>query len=224
MLVACWSAKGGSGTTTVTAALGKILAARADDGALLVDLGGDLPAALGAPEPDGPGLAEWLAAGPAVPADALARLEVRISPGLRLLPRGSGPLTRPARAEVLAEVLADDVRPVVVDVGRVTADGTAGEAADVARLLAGVSTVSLLVTRPCFLAVRRALALPLRPSGVVLLTEEGRALGRRDIEDILGVPVVAEIASDPAVARAVDAGMLGSRIPRSLERALRHAA
>jgi len=82
----------------------------------------------------------------------------------------------------------------------------------------------LLVTRPCFLAVRRALALPLRPSGVVLLTEEGRALGGRDIEDILGVPVVAEIASDPAVARAVDAGMLGSRIPRSLERALRHAA
>lgn len=224
MLVSCWSAKGGSGTTTVVAALGKILAARADDGALLVDLGGDLPATLGAPEPDGPGLADWLAAGSGVPADSLARLEVRVGPGLRLLPRGRGALTSPARAEVLAEVLANDLRPVVIDVGTVTAGGTGGPAADVARLLAGAATQSLLVTRSCFLALRRALALPLRPSGVVLLVEEGRALGAREIEDILGVPVVAEVVAEPAVARAVDSGMLGSRLPRNLERSLRHAA
>lgn len=224
MLVSCWSAKGGSGTTTVVAALGKILAARADDGALLVDLGGDIPAALGAPEPDGPGLAEWLAAGAAVPADALARLEVRIGPALRLLPRGRGALTSPGRAEVLAEVLARDVRPVVIDVGTVIADGTAGPSADVVRLLAGAATQSLLVTRACFLSLRRALALPLRPSGVVVLIEEGRALGSREIEDILGVPVVAEIIAEPAVARAVDSGMLGARLPRNLERSLRHAA
>ena len=89
MLISCWSAKGGSGTTTVVAALGKILAARNDDGALVVDLGGDLPSALGAPDPVGPGLAEWLAAGSTVPADALARLEERLAPGVRLLPRGA---------------------------------------------------------------------------------------------------------------------------------------
>ncbi|MCU0311400.1 MAG: hypothetical protein MUE36_10720 [Acidimicrobiales bacterium] len=224
MLVSCWSAKGGSGTTTVVAALGRILAARNDDGALLVDLGGDLPAALGAPEPPGPGLAEWLAAGAAVPADALGRLEERVSSDVRILPRGRGPLGRPDRAEVLAEVLAGDVRPVVVDVGTVRADGTGGEPAEVARLLAGVATVSLLVTRACFLSVRRALALPLRPSGVVVLVEEGRSLGVREIEDLLGVPVVAEVEVEAAVARAVDAGMLGVRVPRKLERALRHAA
>jgi MinD-like ATPase involved in chromosome partitioning or flagellar assembly len=224
MLVSCWSAKGGSGTTTVVAALGRILAARADDGALLVDLAGDLPAALGAPEPDGPGVADWLAAGPAVPADALARLEVRIGPSLRLLPRGRGALTGPGRADVLAEVLACDVRPVVVDVGTVVADGTGGPAAEVTRLLAGAATHSLLVTRPCFLSLRRALALPLRPSGVVLVVEDGRALGVREVEDVLCVPVVAEVATEPAVARAVDSGMLGARLPRNLERSLRHAA
>ena len=49
MLIACWSAKGGAGTTVVTAALGLVLARRHPAGALLVDLAGDLPAALGLP-------------------------------------------------------------------------------------------------------------------------------------------------------------------------------
>lgn len=224
MFVSCWSAKGGSGTTTVAAALARILSVRADDGALLVDLGGDLPAALGSVEPHGQGLADWLAAGPFVPADALARLEVPAGPDLRLLPRGRGPLRSPHRAEVLAEVLAGDTRPVVADVGTVVADGTGGEAAEVARVVAGSATLSLLVTRPCYLSVRRAISLPLRPSGVVVIAERGRALGVREIEDLLGVPVVAEVPADLAVARAVDSGLLGLRLPRTLERALRHAA
>jgi hypothetical protein len=67
----------------------------------------------------------------------------------------------------------------------------------------------------------RALGAPVRPSGVVLVSEPRRALGRRDIEDVLGVPVAAEIALDDAVARSVDAGLLARRVPRVLERALR---
>ncbi len=70
----------------------------------------------------------------------------------------------------------------------------------------------------------RALAAPLRPSGVVLVSEPGRALGAKDVEDVLGVPVRAEVTVEAAVARAVDAGLLASRLPRSLERALRRAA
>ena len=58
MLIACWSTKGGAGTTVVTAALGLVLARRHPAGALLVDLAGDLPAALGLPPeplaPDAP--------------------------------------------------------------------------------------------------------------------------------------------------------------------------
>ena len=116
MFAACWSAKGGSGTTVVAASLALVLA-RAEGGALLVDLAGDAPAVLGLAEPTGPGLTDWLAAGAGVPADGLSRLEVGVVDGLDLLPRGTGELGPPARAEVLAGLLASDPRSVVVDCG-----------------------------------------------------------------------------------------------------------
>jgi len=224
MLVSCWSAKGGSGTTVVAAGLATVLGARNDRGALLVDLGGDLPVALGLPEPDGPGLSEWLAAGASVPADALARLEVAVRPGLRLLPLGRTALGDPDRAEVLAALLAGESREVVVDVGVVRGGSDGGPAAEVARIFAASATESLLVTRCCFLAARRAQRLPLCPSGVVLLTERGRTLGRWEIEDMVGAPVVAEVPIDPEISRAADTGVLGRRVPRGLQRALRRAA
>ncbi len=215
MLIACWSPKGGSGTTVVSAALGLILAGT-KGAALLVDLAGDVPAALGLPEPDGPGLSDWLAAGPEVPDDALSRLEIDAAPGLRLLAQGSAASTASGRPEALVAALAVERRPVVADCGR----GDEG----VALAVAAGATLSLLVLRPCYLALRRALAAPLRPSGVILVGEEGRSLGRRDVEEVLGVPVRAEVGYDPAVARAVDAGLLSRRVPRALERSLREAA
>ena len=78
--------------------------------------------------------------------------------------------------------------------------------------------------RPCYLALRRATQLPGRVSGIVLVDEPGRALGRRDVESVIGVPVVAEIPLDPAVARAVDAGLLSCRLPATLGRALKAVA
>src|SRR5437667_331223 len=71
--------------------------------------------------------------------------------------------------------------PVVVDCG------SSGSPAGLA--VAGVASLSLLVVRPCFLALRRAAAAPVRPSAVVLVDEPGRSLGRRDVEDALGAPV-----------------------------------
>ncbi len=215
MLIACWSPKGGSGTTVVSSALGLILA-DSKGAALLVDLAGDVPAALGLPEPDGPGLSEWLAAGPEVPDDALGRLEIEAAPGLRLLAQGSQASAGSGRPEALVAALALERRPVVADCGRAR-EG-------VALAVAAGATLSLLVLRPCYLALRRALAAPLRPSGVILVGEEGRSLSRRDVEEALGVPVRAEVAFDPAVARAVDAGLLARRVPRALERSLRQAA
>lgn len=215
MLVACWSSKGGSGTTVVAASLALVLARRTVDGALLADLAGDIPAALGLPEPEGPGLAGWLAAGPEVPPDALSRLEHTAGPGLGLLPRGAGAL-RADRSDALAALLGADPRPVVVDCGA----GPEGAA----HSLAAAATRSVLVTRACFLSLRRALTAPLRPSEVVLLTEPGRSLTRHDVEDCVGAPVVAEVAVDPAVARAVDAGLLAARLPRTLMRELGRAA
>ena len=215
MLIACWSSKGGSGTTVVAASLALLAAERSHDGALLVDLAGDAPAALGLTETDGPGLADWLAAGAEVPVDALARLEVSAGSGLALLPRGAAPLEH-ERADVLAALLTADHRTVVADCGA-DLDG-------VGLAVAAGAGRSILVTRPCFLALRRALRAPLRPSEVVMIAEPGRALGRTDVESCLGVPVTAEIPLDPQIARAVDAGLLATRLPRAISRELGHAA
>ncbi|HEX2578273.1 MAG TPA: hypothetical protein VHK88_18150 [Aquihabitans sp.] len=210
MLVACWAVKGGVGTTVVSvaAALGAADVARPT---LLVDLAGDVPACLGIAEPQGPGVAEWLAAGTAPP-DALARLEVSVAAGLSVLHRGAGPLDA-RRASVLLQVLASSGRPIVVDAGRI-------DDAPVARRFAAEADRSLLVTRACVLALRRAAVAPVRPSGVVLVREPGRALSVRDVEATVGAPVVADVAVDPAMARAVDAGLALTRLPRQLSLAL----
>ena len=208
MVVACWSAKGGSGTTVVAAALGLLWARSSAHGAVLVDLGGDLPTVLGAPPPTGPGVVDWLAAD-AEP-DALDRLAVDVGDRLRLVPRGGGAAT--GGGERLVEALAD--RPtVVVDCGP-----------PLSRLGVTVATAaptSLLVIRPCFLALRRAAEAGIRPTGVVVVEEGSRVLGRRDLAESLGVATTARVRWDPAVARAVDAGTLAARLPRSLARGLR---
>jgi len=217
MVISCWSAKGGSGTTVVATALALVLARRPAAHVLLVDLAGDVPAVLGLSEPAGPGLRGWCAAGAQAPADALERLAVRAGPGVDLLARGDGPPGGAERLEVLASLLDADGRPAVVDCGTL-------RHGDPAVAVAAAATHSLLVTRPCYLALRRAVAAPVRPSGVVLVDEPGRALDRHDVEAVVGAPVRAEVALDPGVARAVDAGLLATRLPRSLQRSLRDAA
>lgn len=219
MLISCWSAKGGVGTTVVATSLALLMAGREPAGVVLADLAGDVPDVLGLA--DGAvrsaGLAGWLAAGAGVPADALGRLEVAAAAGLAVLPRGAGPLDD-ARADVLATLLAQAARPVVVDCGRV------GGVCPAADIVASAAVPSLMVTRPCFVALQQALRLVQRPSGVVLVREPGRTLDRVDVERVVGAPVVAEVETDPAVARAVDAGLLSvARLPRSLTRPLRHA-
>lgn len=209
MLIACWSTKGGVGTSVVAAALALHVARRADTGAVLADLSGDAPAVLGLPEPESPGLTGWLAAGPRAPADALARIEVDAAPGLGLLPRGSGVLST-ERAPVLAAVLDGAPRPAVVDCGRV-------DHAPAAVAVARRATQSLLVTRACYLAVRGAKRAALRASGVVVVTEPGRALSPDDVADAAGAPVVATVPFDPKVARHVDSGLLRGRMPRALD-------
>ena len=214
MFVSCWSVKGGSGTTVVSAALALAVAAGGRD-ALLVDMNGDLPAALGIPDPDGAGVGDWLSAGADVPGDALARLEVDAGPNLALLPMGRAIPDAPARAEDLAAVFAIDGRAVVVDCGSSPSPSSTSLA------LATGAGLSLLVLRPCYLALRRALKAPIEASGVVLVGEPQRALQQADVEDVLGLRVRAAIPWKAAIATAVDAGLLGRRLPPALERGLR---
>lgn len=220
-MICCWSAKGGSGTTVVAVALSVLLGREAEAGSLLVDLEGDGPTVFGVAQPDGPGLSDWFAASDSVGTVAITRLETPVASGVRLLPRGRRALGGAERVDRGVEHLAADQRPIVVDVGRV--GGSSDEELVRRRFIEAAST-SLLVTRACFISLRRALVLPFRPTGVVLVEEEGRALGRTDVEDVLNVPVVATVAFEPSVARAVDAGLLASRLPTPLGRALRDVA
>ena len=150
-------------------------------------------------------------------ADALARLELGVGPDLALLPRGRGEPGPVERHHVLARLLDADPRPVVVDAGVVSAHRPELP-------LVAQATRSLLVVRACYLGLRRAVDAPVRPSGVVLVVEPGRALRAEDVESAVGAPVVAEVPLEASVARAADSGTLARRLPRTLERSLRRAA
>ncbi len=220
MITLCWSAKGGSGTTTVTA----ILALTARRPALLVDLAGEAHAALGLPTPTAPGVLDWLAS--SAPPDHLADLVVGVDDGLELLPDPSphpeaGGPRRAHDANRWAELGAWLAAWSERRTGDVFVDAGTGEPPPG---LVEHCTHSLLVTRGCYLSLTRAGRLRTRPTGVVLVAEPGRALGIADVERSAGAPVVATVDVDPAVARALDSGLLISRIPRAVRRELDRAA
>jgi len=217
VLVSFWSPKGGSGTSVVTAAAGLVLARAA--AARIVDLAGDQPAVLGlAHEPD-PGLLGWLRMGPQAPTDALDHLEVDVTARLSLLPSGepSDAQPLPEAGAALAAALDTDPRPTVCDLGRVDTPAL--------RAFAEVAGPSVVVVRGCYLALRRAVqhAAMAETEGAILIDEHGRSLGAHDVEDVLGVPVLTTITARTSTARAVDAGVLVSRLPDSLGRPLHHA-
>lgn len=225
MLITCWSVKGGSGTTVVASSLA-LLAAHFGFDTCLVDLAGDAPASLGMSEPSGPGIGHWLSAAPNVPAASLHHLEVPLTDQLRLLPLGQpiGPSlsessgassghaldAHPAYRTELIEYLADSDRTFVVD------GGSRGLHPGIRR----AATHDVLVLRGCYLALRRAVQLAQAPSGIVFINEPGRALRRPEVERASGAPIIAEIPWDPVVARSIDAGLLASRLPRSLRDSL----
>ena len=219
MLLSLWSPKGGSGTSVVAAACAIVLAG--DRGARLVDLDGDQAAVLGlAPnrvtEPAQRGVRDWLAVGPEAPADALGRLAVEVAPGLVLLPAGAAERTASGESgAALGVVLRDADVAVVADCGR--ADDAAS------RALVEVSDFSVIVIRPCYLALRRAASdeLVRTASGIVIVEEPGRALGAREVADVLGVPVLATVPVRATVARVIDAGVLVARLPDCLVRPMR---
>lgn len=216
MLLALWSPKGGSGTSVITAACALVLAREAS-GARLADLAGDQPAIFGLASDPETGVADWLAAGPEAPPDALERLTVPAAPGIALIPRGTPeqPLAPQPAAEAgaaLAVALRDGPVPVVVDAGRALGPS--------ARALVEVADTSVVVVRGCYLALRRAVHSPLleRATGVVLVEEPGRSLGVNEVADVLDRPVLARVPLRAPIARAVDAGVLAARLPEPLGR------
>ncbi len=211
MMYAIFGAKGGVGTSVVAACLA-LIAAR-DEPTVIVDLAGDLPTVFGMQDGSGPGVHDWLNAGDGVPIDSLRRLELPVAHGLSLVPRG-GELDSvgESRSRMLGPVLAAEKRLVIVDCGI----GLVGAQSSVV----ASSQCRLVVTRGCFLAVRRMTLSSHRPSGVVLIAEPGRALGRKQIEHATGLSVACVVPCDVAVARSIDAGLLASRMPAAVARPL----
>ena len=209
MLTLCWAAKGGSGTTVVAATMALL----AERPTLVVDLDGDLPIVLGIDDDDRPGVADWLASD--ADGKRFAGIAREVAPGLRAVSAG---LRRshhdPQRWDDLARALSGQPGDVIVDAGSGEPPAALARAAD----------QRVLVTRACYLAVRAAAAAQCRPTQVVLITEPGRSLTRDDVERSLDAPVAAELLVDPAVARAVDAGLLSARLPRPYRRGVAELA
>jgi CO dehydrogenase nickel-insertion accessory protein CooC1 len=197
MLIVCRSPKGGSGSTVTAAALALLLATRHRGGGYVVDLAGDLPAALGLPEPRDSRSCE-------------------VNSALQLLPRAqhNGASRTPGEWRDLGNELRSLQGPVVVDAGVVPVDPQFEKAAD----------LRLMVVRPCYLALRRAATMKQaednQHNGVLVVNEPSRALTPNDVETVLRVPVRGVIPFDPSVARAVDAGLLAHRVPKVLEEGL----
>jgi hypothetical protein len=165
-------------------------------------------------EPASEGLSEWLSATDHPGADALNNLMLPVTAHLGVIPRGRNiivpSLVNPDRLRDLALVVAESDLPTIVD---------AGSGASTIPIIE-YATRSLLIIRPCYLALRRASLLTTPPHGVIVITEPGRALGVHDVESVVGAPVLAEIPFDPAIARAVDAGLLAGRVPTLLAKHL----
>lgn len=218
MLRTLWSVKGGAGVTVVAAALARRCAAGGPTA--LVDLAGDQPAALGLAEPDGPGITEWLHTAERS-VDALARLGTPVTGGCTLVHRGRLEVPRLADWAGVVAAVGSLASTVVVDAGQRRLSEPAAELASAL----GAAGTSVLVTRACYLALRRATAQGVGDAdGVVVVLDDGRALSPRDVGEILGLPVLAAVDVDPAVARSVDAGFLLHRPARGLQRSVRSIA
>lgn len=192
----CASAKGGQGCTTIAAVLA-VLAAQSNQPTLLLDTRGDAAPTLGISDP--------------APAGTFAESMANA--------------VEPCRHLRVATIASDQIgRDATSELERMTAAGhrvivDTGTDHDVLHRLDPLSPQRLLVTRPCYLALRRAIGVPFIPDHVVLIAEHQRCLTERDVSLALALPV-ASVAHDPAIARAIDAGLLAARLPRCLANAI----
>ena len=192
----CVSAKGGQGCTTIATALA-VLAAQSNEPTLLLDTRGDAAPTLGVSDPAPASTFIDAIANAVEPCDRLRVASV------------AGEQIDADAINAISELVAAGHR-VIVDTGTDH---------DVLHRFDPLSPQRLLVTRPCYLALRRAIGVPFVPDHVVLISEHQRCLTGRDVSLALALPVTS-VPYDPAIARAIDAGLLAARLPRCLANAI----
>ena len=203
------SPKGGTGTSVVAASLA--IVSSSSSPTLLVDLAGDQAAILGMPEPP-IGLSDWANGMTYREFDEIVSL---CHDNLHLAPTGSfdfevlnanawGNLTQ------ALSMKHSEGYNIIVDLGR----------ADIPLVLRKIVDTCYLVTRPCYLSLRRAVDLEPAFTGVIVVNEPGRVLTSRDVESVLKIKCVAEIPYSNDISRRVDSGLLKSRLPTPLHAAL----
>ena len=73
---------------------------------------------------------------------------------------------------------------------------------------------TLVVVRNCYLSLRGALARP--TDGAILVYDQTRALSIEDVRSAITTPVISVVPLCASVARTIDAGLLGVRLPKEL--------
>ena len=203
------SPKGGSGTSVVAASLA--IVSSSSSPTLLVDLAGDQAAILGLPQPP-IGLSDWANGMTYREFDEIISL---CHDNLYLAPTGTFDFeTLNANAwDKFLRALSlkhSEGYNIIVDLGR----------ADIPLALRKIVDTCYLVTRPCYLALRRAVDLETAFSGVIVVNEPDRVLTSRDVESVLKLKCVAEIPYTSEISRRVDSGLLKSRLPMALQSVL----
>lgn len=225
MLTTFWSAKGGVGTTT-TALIAAVNVARRGVRTVLVDLGGDMPSALGVRVPVH-GLTDLLALERSPSAAQVERVSEAVNPTLTILRRGSLAPDEIATAreaavlmlDAVLEVLGRAYQAVIVDCGCLAPNRESPvDAAWISHELMRRADLRIVVTRLCYLSIARTRAAlsglgPLY-TDMVIVREAGRALRVRDLDDSFGSSSIEVIEADPGIARMVDCGSLVRRAPK----------
>ena len=234
-VVWCWSAKGGTGTTTIAAALAVrtvqgleragLEEEQAGGPVVLVDLCGDAGALMGLPRGETPEREarsascepDW-SPGAEAAAELLETAGQRIAPGFELVDLHDpvpGSVADPAgdRLGALVAALAEVSAAVVVDAGTDAFDG----AERVKRQVPNLAAVE--VTRNCYLALSRSQQRSAGGRGEVMMVREPRrGLSDRDVAAALDAQVLLAVDWDSRVARGIDAGTLVALLPASLRR------
>ena len=124
---------------------------------------------------------------------------------------------------------ADDDTPVPVREGLkiVCGDPLDDDPFDYTQIISGHAAVTdddrfcnVLVTRACYLALRKSVDINFSPDHAIVIVEPGRALSARDVKHAVGCEVT-ELVYCPTISRAVDAGLLSTRLPQAARTVLR---